>query len=226
MINVVIINGSPRKNGATATLLKKMVGHLSKKTDVNVDYLNIIDYSLKNCMGCMSCYKNGICCLGDEVEKINSLIAEAHGVIIGSPTYTSSMPGALKTYIDRGHFVLEQSLLGKYTFALNTYEIAGGSSVISTLKTLFQYSGGILTGNYICKLPYNSSPFPDIKTEKKLIRKTEYYYNCIKNQKKKSVIDRLINFIALRIIMKPQVLKRPEQYSAVLKRWRAIGVIK
>lgn len=226
MINVVIINGSPRKNGATATLLKKMAEYLSGKADVNVDYLNITDYALKNCTGCMSCYKNGICCLDDDVEKINSLVAGAHGVIIGAPTYTSSMPGSLKTYIDRGHFVLEQSLLGKYTFALNTYEIAGGSSVLSTLKTLYQYSGGIRIGNYICKLPYNTSPFSIGKEEKKLIGKTEHFYKCIKKQAKKSMLDKLINFVALRIIMKPQVLKHPEQYPAVLKRWKAIGVIK
>jgi multimeric flavodoxin WrbA len=225
MVNIVIINGSPRKNGATATLLKKMSEHLSGKSDVNIDYLNISEYSLMNCTGCMSCYKNGVCYLNDDVEKINSLVTKAHGVIIGSPTYSSSMPGSLKTYIDRGHFVLEQSLLGKYMFALNTYEIAGGNSVISALKTLFQYSGGILTGSYICKLPFNSTPFSNKKTEEKLIDKTEHYFNCIKKRKSKSAIDKLINFVALHLIMKPQVLKRPEQYSAIIKRWKTIGVI-
>lgn len=226
MINIVIINGSPRKNGATATLLMKMAEHLSRKSNVHIDYLNISDYSLMNCTGCMSCYKDGVCCLDDNVEEINSLVAKAHGVIIGSPTYASSMPGSLKTYIDRGHFVLEQSLLGKYMFALNTYEIAGGSSVISSLKTLFQYSGGILGGSYSCKLPFNSNPLSSEKIEKKLISKTERYYKCIKNKKRKSLFDRFFNFIALKVIMKPQALKRPKQYSYVIKRWKKIGVIK
>lgn len=225
-MNIVIINGSPRKDGATAKLLMKMSEHLSSKTDVNIDYLNISDYSLLNCKGCMSCYKNGICCLNDNIEEINTLLAKAHGVIIGSPTYTGSMPGALKTYIDRGHFVLEQSMRGKYTFALNTYEIAGGNSVISSLKTLFQYSGGILTGSFICKLPFNSTPFSDKNVEKKLEKKTERYYKYLKNQRKNSIINRIIHFIALHVIMKPQVLKRPEQYSFVLKRWKTIGVLK
>jgi multimeric flavodoxin WrbA len=101
-----------------------MSDHLSAKEGVTVEYLNIIDYSLLNCTGCMSCYRTGVYCLNDKVEEINSKISKAHGVVIGAPTYTNSMPGSLKTYIDRGHFVLEQSLLGKYTFALNTYKIA------------------------------------------------------------------------------------------------------
>jgi len=223
MINIVIINGSPRRNGATATLLKRMSDHLSAKESVAVEYLNIIDYSLLTCTGCMSCYRTGVCCLNDKVEEINSKISKAHGVVIGAPTYTSSMPGSLKTYIDRGHFVLEQSLLGKYTFALNTYEIAGGQNVMSAFKTLYQYSGGIRAGEFICKLPYNSKPLTET-IDANLIKKTERFYKAIKNSKNKSLIDRLINFVALHIIMKPQVLKRPEQYKAVIERWKKIGI--
>ena len=225
MSKVVIINGSPRKNGATAILLNKMSDYLSSKKDVDVSFINICDYELKNCIGCVSCYREGKCCLNDNVEDINRLISECDGIIIGSPTYVSSMPGSLKTFIDRGHFVLEQALLNKYTFALNTFEIAGGGSVLSVLKTLYQYSGGILAGSHICKIPFNVSPVANNDEEKKLIRKTEKFYNSIKNKKSKALIDRLINFIALRIIMKPQVMKRPEQYKAVIERWREIGVV-
>jgi len=223
MINIIIINGSPRKSGATATLLKKMSEHLSEKEGVVVEYLNITDYSLLDCTGCMSCYRTGVCCLNDRVEEINSKISKAHGVVIGAPTYTSSMPGSLKTYIDRGHFVLEQSLSGKYTFALNTYEIAGGQSVMSALKTLYQYSGGIRSGEFICKLPYNSEPLKE-STERSLVKKTEHFYKAIQNRKHKSLLDRLTNFVALHIIMKPQVLKRPDQYKAVIERWHKIGI--
>ena len=225
MSKIVIINGSPRKNGATATLLNKMSDYLSAKEDIEVSFINISDYELKNCIGCMSCYHEGKCCLQDKVEDINNLISESDGIIIGSPTYVSSMPGSLKTFIDRGHFVLEQALLNKYTFALNTYEIAGGSSVLSTLKTLYQYSGGILAGNHICKVPYNASPIANDGEEKKLMRKTDKFYKSIKNKKSKALIDRIINYIALHIIMKPQVLKRPEQYKAVIERWKQIGVL-
>jgi len=226
MINIVIINGSPRKNGATAGLLKEMSKYLSGKEDVNISYINISDYSLLNCTGCMSCYQNGVCCLNDKVEEINALVSRAHGIIIGSPTYSSTMPGSLKTYIDRGHFVLEQSLSGKYTFALSTYEIAGGKSVISLLKTLYQYSGGIRAGEYTRKLPFNSSPLASTKKQQMFLKKTERYYRFIKNRKRKSLIDKIIHFVALRLIMKPQVLQRPAQYKAVIERWEKNGIIK
>ncbi|MDR1755653.1 MAG: flavodoxin family protein [Culturomica sp.] len=225
-MKIVILNGSPRKNGSTATLLKEMAKILRSKGDAEICYIDLADYELKNCIGCMSCYHKGICCLDDKVEEINTQIAQSNGLIIGSPTYSSSMSGTLKIFVDRGHFVLEQALKGKYTFALNTYEIAGGGSVISALKTLFLYSGGIPAGEYSCKLPFNTSPFDRSGARGKLAVKTDKFYRKIKSEKPKALTNRLIHHIALHIIMKPQVLKRPTQYKAVIDRWKKIAVIK
>lgn len=224
-MKITIVNGSPRKSGATASLLKEMVDYLERKDDVEISYINIADYNLLSCSGCMHCYKEGVCCLNDNVEDINNTISQSDGLIIGSPTYSSGIPGSLKTFIDRGHFVLEQSLKGKYTFALNTYEIAGGNNVINQLQTLFKYSGGIVSGSYLCKVPYNKLPEESSKHIKKLLRKTDRYYKAINNQQRKSILNKLINFIALKIIMKPQVMKRPEQYKAVLDRWKKAETI-
>lgn len=223
-MKIVIINGSPRKNGATALLLNKMSEHLVSYADVEITYIHISDYALMPCSGCMSCYHRSICCLNDKVEDINKKISEADGLIIGSPTYSSSMPGSLKTFIDRGHFVLEQSLRGKYTFALSTYEISGGGTVISELNRLYQYSGGILSGSYSCKLPFNSSPFENTNIERNIILKSRKFYQYIKKKKSKSIINKIINFIALHVIMKPQVLKRPKQYKAVIERWKSLNI--
>lgn len=226
VMKITIINGSPRKNGATAKLLKRMASYLEQKPDIDVIYIDLVDYSLQYCTGCMSCYRSGLCHLKDEVEEINKSVSESKGLIIGSPTYSSSMPGLLKTYIDRGHFVLEQSLNGKYAFALNTYEIAGGTSVISALKTLYRYSGAVLCGSYACKLPFNSSPFENSPVETTLLKKTEKFYKALRESGSKSVIDRVISYIALYLIIKPQVLKRPAQYKAVIERWRELGIYK
>lgn len=224
-MKVVIINGSPRKSGATAILLKRMQDFLIDKKNVEVFFVNLSDYELLSCSGCMSCYKTGICCQNDGLEEINTAIAEADGLIVGSPTYSSSMSGLLKVYIDRGHFVLEQSLLGKYTFALSTYEIAGGGGVTSSLKILFRYAGGSVSGSYTCKVPFNTLSLQNSNYESIILKKMEKFYRSIKYKKKKPLFDRLNNFVALKIIMKPQVLKRPEQYSAVIQHWKEIGVL-
>lgn len=225
MLKILLLNGSPRKNGSTAALLKEMAAILKDKGDMDVQYVDLADYSLKYCTGCMSCYRKGVCYLDDNVEHINRLVSQADGLIIGSPTYASNVSGILKTFIDRGHFVLEQALKGKYTFALNTCEIAGGGSVIAVLQTLFRYSGGILSGSYMCKLPFNTPPFDARGVRAELAARTDRYYRRIKSGKHNTLINSIVHYIALHIVMKPQVLKRPAQYKAVIEHWKETGVI-
>lgn len=221
-MKIIIINGSPRKSGATATLLKRMNDFLIAQSDVEVVFINLSDYSLLPCSGCMHCYRNGICCQNDRLEEINAAICESDGLIIGSPTYSGSMSGLLKVYIDRSHFVLEQALKNKYTFALSTYEIAGGSGVTSALKTLLRYAGGHFVDSYTCKVVFNTLSQNNSESEKIILKKAEKFYKVIDRRDKKPIFDRVINYIALNLIMKPQVLKRPDQYSAVIKRWKEI----
>lgn len=223
-MKIVIINGSPRKSGATATLLKRMNDFLTAQDNVEVIFINLSDYSLLPCSGCMHCYKNGTCCQNDRLEEINATISESDGLIIGSPTYSGSMSGLLKVYIDRSHFVLEQALKNKYTFALSTYEIAGGSGVASALKTLFRFAGGHFVDSYTCKVAFNTLSQNSSESEKIILKKAEKFYKAINRKDKKPVFDRIINYVALNLIMKPQVLKRPEQYRAVIKRWKEIDV--
>lgn len=225
-MKIVVINGSPRKNGATAKILKRMQERLENKTDVSISYYNLEEYSLLNCSGCLSCYSRGICHLKDDLENINTKVAESDALIIGSPVYVSNVPGVLKKYIDRGHFVLEQALFGKYTFAVTTYEIGGSNDVITILNKLFRISGGISLGNLQVKLPFNSNPFDLSGLDARVDKATEKIYKAITNGKTKKWFDKLFNRIAIQKVIKPYVIKKPKQYKAVIKRWQDLGIIK
>ena len=225
-MKIVIINGSPRKNGATAKILKKMQVKLEYKEDVSVSYYNLEEYSLLECSGCLSCYSEGVCHLKDDLESINKDVSESDALIIGSPVYVSNVPGTLKKYIDRGHFVLEQSLHSKYTFAVTTYEIGGSGDVISILNKLFKISGGILLGNIQIKLPFNSNPLDRPNVEKKIDKATNKIFGAIKYRKSKNLFDRLYNKIAIHQVLKPGVFSKPKQYKAVITRWKELKIIK
>lgn len=224
-MKITIINGSPRKNGATAKILKKMQENFENKEDVTVSYHNLIDYSLLDCSGCMTCYARGVCHLKDNLEDINNIVAESDALIIGSPVYVSNVPATLKKYIDRGHFVLEQSLHGKYAFAVSTYEIGGSSDVISILNKLFRMSGGIILGNLQIKLPFNSNPLSLPNIEQKLEKTSNRIYSSIKRKKGKKLIDKLINHIAIHYVIKPYANKRPKKYKAVFERWAKLKIV-
>lgn len=225
-MKIVVINGSPRKNGATAKILKRMQEKLESKTDVFITYYNLEEYSLLDCSGCLSCYSKGVCHLKDDLESINREVADSDALIIGSPVYVSNVPGILKRYIDRGHFVLEQSLYDKYTFAVTTYEIGGSNDVINILNKLFRISGGISLGNLQVKLPFNSNPFELSGLDVRIDRIAENIYIAIANDKRKKWFDKLFNRIAIRKVIKPYVINKPKQYKAVIKRWQDLKIIK
>lgn len=120
-MKITIINGSPRRSGATGKTLKAIEARLLTHPEVEVSYIDLSEYPVKSCTGCERCYKLGGCHIDDRAEEINLHIAQSQGVIIGSPTYLSNVSGLLKNWLDRGHIVVEQSLHGKYTMPVVTY---------------------------------------------------------------------------------------------------------
>ena len=115
-MKIVIVNGSHRKNGATALILNEMYQQLKKYCDVDVQMIHVADLSLKYCVGCGSCYKTGACIYKDDIESLSLRIAEADGVILGSPTYASNVSGQMKVIIDRfeGEYAIVEIEVGNF----------------------------------------------------------------------------------------------------------------
>ena len=157
-MKIVIVNGSHRKNGATALILSEMHQQLKKYSDVDVQMIHVADLELKYCVGCGSCYKTGSCIYKDDIEDVSLSIAEADGVILDLPTYASNVSGQMKVMIDRGHFVMEQLLYGKYAICVTTYENYGGMDTAKILNRLLSYSGAKISGTIIFRNKFNSNP--------------------------------------------------------------------
>lgn len=109
-MRIVIVNGSHRKNGATALILNEMYRQLKNYSDVQM--FHVADLELKYCVGCGSCYKTGACIYKDDIENLSLSIAEADGVILGSPTYASNVSGQMKVIIDRGILLWNNCFMG------------------------------------------------------------------------------------------------------------------
>lgn len=133
-MKIVVINGSPRKHGATAFLLNKLVNALSKFSDVEVQMYHASDMNMKFCQGCCRCYEIGSCFLKDDLDFLSEKIQKADGIILGSPTYACNVSAQMKLIIDRCHFVLEQLLYQKYAVSVITFENYGGPSALKQLN--------------------------------------------------------------------------------------------
>ncbi|MGN1100762.1 MAG: flavodoxin family protein, partial [Huintestinicola sp.] len=97
-MKIVIINGSPRINGATSKILHSLEEKLLSYDNVSIEFVNIGEYNINPCRGCCVCYKSGKCYIDDDAENLSEKIASADGLIIGSPTYASNISGQLKQF--------------------------------------------------------------------------------------------------------------------------------
>lgn len=217
-MNIVIINGSPRKEGATSQILHLIEEKLLSYDDVKIEYYDLTDLDIRMCIGCCACYKNGKCHINDDAEMLSDNISAADGLIIGSPTYASNVSGILKLFIDRGHFVIEQLLYGKYAISVSTGENYGSNDTSRVLNKLMQYSGALLTGKIVYNTPFNME-ISDDRLNKRVSALVSKYYLDIKN-KRKHPIQSIVHSVIFNIGIKSFVKRKGEKYQGVLDKWK------
>lgn len=100
-MNLLIINGSPRKKGLISQMLR--IFHeqaIASGIEVTEVYAN--DLQIKPCMGCMVCRTKNACVLPeDDAQRVLALIQQADAIVIGAPCYWGNIPGQLKLLFDR-----------------------------------------------------------------------------------------------------------------------------
>ena len=107
------LNGSPRKNGQTATLvnavLESALAHQEEKypaLDFQIELLHIADYPILPCIGCDKCLRKPHTCPlseqeGDTMTQLDAKLQESSALVIGAPSYFASPPAQLKLFFDR-----------------------------------------------------------------------------------------------------------------------------
>ncbi len=102
-MKILILNGSPRKNGNVSKLLKKKVDQLQiKNSSAEIIWENVSDLNFAFCHGCMACRSKGSCILPeDDAHRIEREIQECRLLIVGTPVYWGNMNGKLKCLFDR-----------------------------------------------------------------------------------------------------------------------------
>lgn len=222
-MKIVIINGSLRKNGATAYILHKIEEILLSK-GAEVLFYDLIEQNMSYCTGCCFCYKKGHCIKNDDAEYISNQIVTADAVVLGSSTIASNVSSVMKAFIDRGHFVVELLLYKKYSMCVTTYENYGGKHALKVLKNLVKLSGSFLSGCIAEKTPFNYDLSKNRKLNNIIIKKTNRLFNDILH-KKQYRLQGLKHKIIMNIGLKPFIKRKGNEYEAINKRWSDIGLM-
>ena len=106
MKKIIIIDGGPRKNMNTAKLLQSFAeGAKSAGGDIEVKTVRLYDIDYRGCMSCMACKLRGkasnICRFKDALAPILEEIAQADGLVLGSPIYFGEVTGQMRAFLER-----------------------------------------------------------------------------------------------------------------------------
>lgn len=101
-MKVLMINGSPRKNGNTALALAEME-KIFLENDIEVETVQVGNLAVRGCTACGRCRKEklGKCVIDDIVNEVAPKLEECDGLVLGSPVYYASANGTLISFLDR-----------------------------------------------------------------------------------------------------------------------------
>jgi multimeric flavodoxin WrbA len=104
-MKVMAINGSPRKEWNTATLLEKALEGAASQ-GAETELIHLYDLSFKGCKSCFACKTRGgesygRCAVEDDLTPILQRAAEADAIILGSPFYFGTASGEMRSFMER-----------------------------------------------------------------------------------------------------------------------------
>ena len=106
-MKVLAINGSARKDGNTAVMLRAALAPI-EAAGIETELVQLHGKVIQGCVACMQCWekKNGHCAIKKDMlnELLDKMVA-ADGMLIGSPTYFANVTTNIKSIIDRAGMV-------------------------------------------------------------------------------------------------------------------------
>lgn len=148
-MKVLMINGSPRKNSNTGIALGEME-KVFHKNGIETEIVQIGTESIRGCMGCGFCFKNGKCAIDDIVNnELAKKFEECDGLVIGSPVYYAAANGTLISLLDRLFYSTSFEKTMKVGASVAVARRGGCSATFDQLNKYFTISGmPVASGQY------------------------------------------------------------------------------
>ncbi len=99
-MKVLLINGSPKANGNTATAMHE-VERVLQEQGIETEWIHVGHLQIHGCIACNKCWDSGVCAFGDIVNEISSKMKDADGLLVGSSVYFASPNATLLALLDR-----------------------------------------------------------------------------------------------------------------------------
>ncbi|WP_027367697.1 flavodoxin family protein [Desulfocurvibacter africanus] len=162
-MKVVAFNGSARKDGNTAILIRRVFAALEKE-GIETELVQMAGMKVRGCIACFKCFENKDQRCAVRNDDINSCIEKmvaADGIILGSPTYFANVSTEIKALIDRAGMTSIANggmLRRKVGAAVVAVRRAGATNVYDAINRFYGISGMIVPGSIYWNLGIGLGP--------------------------------------------------------------------
>lgn len=162
-MKVLLVNGSPNKNGCTYTALNEIAKTLEEENiDTEIYHISTNEV-IAECRGCRACAKLGHCVIEDKVNEFVEYAKNFDGFVFGSPVHYASASSIITSFLDRVFFSAFMSGRGyifkhKPATAIVSARRAGTTAALDQLNKYFTINEmPIISGRY-WNMVYGSNP--------------------------------------------------------------------
>ncbi len=151
-MKVVAFNGSARKDGNTAIMIRQVFGELEKE-GIETEMVQFSGQKIRGCIACYKCFENKDQRCSVKTDIANDCIEkmlEADGIILASPTYFADVSAELKALIDRAGLVAKannEMFARKVGAAVVAVRRGGSIHAFDSMNHFFLISQMIIPGS-------------------------------------------------------------------------------
>jgi len=151
-MKVIAFNGSARKDGNTAIMIKQVFGELEKE-GIETEMVQFSGQNIRGCTACYKCFENKDQRCSVKTDIVNDCIEkmlQADGIILASPTYFADVSTELKALIDRAGLVAKankEMFARKVGAAVVAVRRGGSIHAFDSMNHFFLISGMIIPGS-------------------------------------------------------------------------------
>lgn len=139
-MKVLMINGSPRRNGNTAIALREMEPIFAAQ-GIETETIQVGNQDIRGCISCYSCMKNGKCVFDDLVNQVAPKFEACDGLVVAGPVYYGSANGTLVSFLDRLFYSTPFDKTMKVGAAVVVARRGGTTATFDELNKYFTISG-------------------------------------------------------------------------------------
>lgn len=156
-MKVLMINGSPRPKGNTATALAEMERVFGAE-GIEVETVQIGNKDIRGCIACGTCGERGACVFDDAVNEIAAKFEQADGLVVATPVYYASPNATVIALLDRLFYSAHFDKTMKVGASVAVARRAGTTATLDVINKYFSFAGMPIAPSKYWKVAHGAKP--------------------------------------------------------------------